>query len=510
MTSAELVIAFIETYVTVPEGRAVGEPMRLMDWQKAWLVEVFDNPHGTRRAILSMGRKNAKTTLIAALLLAYVVGPLAVRNAQVYSAALSREQASLTFALMAKMTRQSADLSANIVIRDSQREMLCTLTGVRYRALSADASTAMGTSPIAFVFDEAGQVVGPHCALFDALHSGQGAHQAPIEFVISTQAASDADFLSLLIDDARRGGDPKTVCKVFEAPADCDVTDEAAWRAANPALGTIIAVDYVRTLAEEASRLPSREAAFRNLLLNQRIEGASPFVTRAVWMRNAAEPAPLGPKVKVWAGLDLSMIADLTALIAVYRTGTDLVWNALAHFWTPAEGIADRARRDHAAYVEWARAGHLHKTPGATVDYDVVAKELLDLASECDLQAVAFDRWRIEHFKAALVRVGATEALLAKLRPFGQGYQSMSPAIEALEGELLNNRIAHGDHPVLTMCAANARVDMDAAGNRKLDKTRTTGRIDGMVALTMAIGAAKADATDEKPKEYQMFFLGGR
>ena len=130
MRTSDQVIAFVETYIRVPEGRAVGQPMKLMDFHKAFLRHVFDNPVGTRRAILSTGRKNAKSSLVAALLLAYVIGPLAAQNSQVFSAALSREQASVVFALMAKMVRLHPDLSEHMVLRDSQREMLCTLTEI--------------------------------------------------------------------------------------------------------------------------------------------------------------------------------------------------------------------------------------------------------------------------------------------------------------------------------------------------------------------------------------------
>lgn len=503
MRTSDQVIAFVESYCRVPEGRAVGQPMRLMDFHKAFLRDVFDNPRGTRRAILSTGRKNAKSSLVAALLLAYVIGPLAAQNSQVFSAALSREQASVVFQLMAKMIRLHPDLSEHMVLRDSQREMLCTLTGVRFRALSAEASTAMGTSPAAFVFDEAGQVIGPHCSLFDALHSGQGAHAQPIEFVISTQAANDGDFMSLMIDDARRSADPHTICHVFEGPADCDLLDESAWAAANPALGTILDVDHIRTMAEEAKRVPSREPMFRNLVLNQRVQAVAPFASRSLWLANGAEPLPFDRKTKVWAGLDLSAVSDLTALVLVYRVGD--VWQVVPHFWTPAVGLGDRARRDHAAYVEWAREGYLHTTPGATIDYDVIAAELLSMSSEFDLQAVAFDRWRFDVFRASLKRQGAPDAFADKLQAFGQGFQSMSPAVEALEGELLNTRIAHGNHPVLSMCAANAAVTRDPAGNRKLDKTNSTGRIDGLVSLVMAMAIAKRDAGASVEKRYQCF-----
>lgn len=505
MTQSAEVIEFIETFITIPEGRAVGKPMLLMDWQKDWLKRVFDNPNGTRRAILSVARKNSKSSLVAAIILAYVVGPLASQNAQVFSAAQSREQASLVFNLMAKMVRMHPDLAAHVVIRDSAKELLCTLTGVRFRALSADAATALGTSPVCFVYDEIGQVIGPHCALFDALHSGQGAHAEPIEFIISTQSASDADFFSVMVDDARTGSDPRVVIDVFEAPADCDLMDETGWKAANPALGQVLDIEHIRGMAEEAVRLPAREPGFRNLILNQRCEARAPFVSRSLWMKNAGEVLPYagGP---VYGGLDLSSVSDLTCLTLIYRV--DGVWQVQPYFWTPQEGLQDRARRDHAAYDQWVRDGYLLTTPGASVDFDYVAEQMLEICSDFDVQKIAFDRWRIDVLKASLVRRGAPESFMQKLELWGQGFQSMSPAIDAVEAELLNGRIAHGGHPVLQMCAANAVVLKDPAGNRKLDKMKSTGRIDGMQALCQAMGVAARGGTAPKEPQYQMFILG--
>lgn len=505
MSLAAEVITFVETFCVVPEGRGVGKPMRLMPWQKDFLRKVFDNPHGTRRAILSVGRKNAKTTLIAALMLAYLIGPLATQNSQVFSGALSREQAALVFGLMAKMIRLHADLAAHIVVRDTARELLCTLTGVKYRALSADASTAMGTSPVAFVFDELGQVFGPHCLLFDALHSGQGAHANPIEFVISTQAANDGDALSLMIDDARRSNDPHTVCEVHEAPESCDLLDESAWALANPAIDVILERGYLRQLAEEASRLPSREPSFRNLILNQRVQAHAPFISRALWVKNATPPKPYDGNGPVFGGLDLSGTTDLTALVLVWRSQG--IWQVQPHFWTPQEGLAERARRDFADYVNWHKQGHLRTTPGKSLDYDSVSRDMLEILSDFNVQALAFDRWRIDQLKAALAREGGN-ALAEKMVPFGQGFQGMAPALEAFEAEVLNGRIAHGNHPVLAYCVANATTVTDPAGNRKLDKSRSSGRIDGAVALAMAMGIAARDAlTAEPPKKFQMMFV---
>jgi len=504
MASAADVAWFIETFCRIPDGRDVGEPMRLLPFQRAFLEAVFDNPHGTRRAILSVARKNGKSALIAALLLAYVVGPLHQPNAQVYSAALSREQSSLIFALMAKMIRLDKSLLERITIRDSTRELHCAETGVHFRALSAEASTALGTSPLAFVFDELGAVDSPICDLFDALHSGQAAHEAPLEFIISTQAASDSHFLSTLIDDALSGKDPRIVCHLHTAPAECDLLDEEAWLAANPSLGSIVAIDHLRQAADEAQRMPGREPQFRRFQLNQRVEESSPFVGRTVWTSNGAAPKPYAGQ-PAFAGLDLSSKVDLTALIVVWLD--DGVWQAQATFWTPRQGLADRARRDHADYPSWVRGGYLIATPGATIDLDAAAGTLLEILADFKLRALAFDRWGMDNLTAALQRKGAPAAFMATLQPFGQGFQSMSPAIDALEVALLNQKLAHGNHPVLAMCAANVTVVNDPSGNRKFDKARSTGRIDGMIALAMAMGAASREGVAAPPAKPQLFFI---
>lgn len=151
----------MESYCRIPEGRDVGKPVRLREWQKDEIRKIYDNPAGTRRAILSFGRKNAKTTLSAFLLLLHLCGPEARPNSQLFSAAQSRDQAAILFALAAKIVRMSPDLSAVVVIRDTAKQLACTELGTLYRALSAEASTAYGLSPVFIVHDELGQVRGP-------------------------------------------------------------------------------------------------------------------------------------------------------------------------------------------------------------------------------------------------------------------------------------------------------------------------------------------------------------
>lgn len=496
MTRGEKVCAFVERFLCVPEGALVGQPLKLEPFQRRFVLEVYDNPAGTRRGICSIARKNGKSGLIAGLLLAHLVGPEAKLNSQIVSGAMSRDQAALVFNLACKMVQLSPRLSELVKIIPSGKRLIGLPMNVEYRALAADGKTAHGLSPVLAILDEVGQVEGPQSDFVDAITTSQGAHDAPLLLTISTQAASDADLLSLWIDDAQRSKDPRIVCHLYAAPEGCDLMDADAWRAANPALGLFRSLDDLREQMTQAQRMPSMENSARNLLLNQRVSTNAPFVSPGVWKSCGAEPMESPPPgVPVFAGLDLSKRTDLTALVLV--ACVDEVWHVWPYFWTPSEGLADRAHRDRAPYVEWHRAGLLRTTPGATVDYAHIAGELVEIFDGLEVQGVAFDRWRMDVMAKELAAI----ELDLPLEAWGQGFKDMAPALDYLESELLNGRMAHGLQPVLTMCAANASTVQDAAGNRKLDKSKTTGRIDGLQALSMAMGLAARMVAEEAYQE---------
>lgn len=483
------IIRWIEEYCRVPEGQYVGQQLKLRLWQKRELRKIYDNPHGTRRAILSFGRKNGKTALATLLLLVHLCGPRARENSQLYSSAMSRDQAAVLFSLAAAIIRMSPDLHDYIGIRDTAKQLYCPELGTIYRALSADATTAYGLSPVFIVHDELGQVKGPRHGLYEALETATGAQVDPLSVIISTQAPNDADLLSTLIDDALAGHDPRTVVSLYTAPDDVDPFDRKTIKLANPAFGDFQNADEVMDMAKAAKRMPAREAEYRNLILNQRVEAANPFVTQSIWMANADEPAGWGV---VYGGLDLSETNDLTALVLVSPVGK--LFSVRPTFWLPEEGIEERSRKDRVTYDVWARDGLLQLTPGKSVDYQYVAKYLVDLFGRMDIRKLAFDRFNMRHLRPWLVNEGLSESFIDdRFVDFGQGYVSMSPALRNLESLLLNSKLQHGGHPVLRMCAENAVVKTDEAGNRKLDKKRSRGRIDGMVALAMACSVASED-----------------
>lgn len=469
---------------------------------------IYDNPAGTRTAIISRGRKNAKTTEAALMLLLHLCGPEARRNSQLNSTALSRDQAGIVYKLARQMVLLSPVLRRAVRPIDSSKQLVCDRLGTVFRALSADAATAVGLSPVFLVHDELGQVRGPKSDLYEACETATAANEQPLSVIISTQAAKDGDLLSILIDDAATGRDPSTVLRIDTAPIEADPFSERTIRKANPGLYSIMNRQEVLRMSEAAKALPSREAAYRNYVLNQRVEATDPIFPKAVWSGCGDAPAPMHEVRRLYVGLDLSAVTDLTAAVVVGLY--DGAWQVWPTFWLPEDGLRDRAREDRVPYDIWHKQGLLETVPGRSIDYAFIAHWLRQLVETHDVARVAFDRWGFKMLSPRLLDAGFSQAEIDRLFvPFGQGFASMSPALQLLEADVVNGRMAHGNHPVLSMCIANTRVTRDPAGNRKLDKAKSTGRIDGAVALTMARGCVdEAEAAGKADPSFQLFFVG--
>lgn len=506
MTDGEKVIEFCTRYLLTPEGSQVGKPFKLADFQKRFVLDLYDNPAGTRRAIMSISRKNGKSGLIAAIMLAHIIGPMKKQNSQIVSGAMSRDQAALVFNLASKMLDMQPAFAGLYRVVPSSKRIIGLKANVEYRALAADGTTAHGLSPVLAILDEVGQIRGPMTPFVEAIITSQGAHENPMLIAISTSAPSDADMLSLWIDDARRSGDPHTVCHVYEADKDCDLMDREQWKKSNPALGIFRSEKDLEEQLKMAARIPSMEAGARNLLLNQRVALESLWLAPAVW-KDCGEKPDLevfrsGSHVSL--GLDLSMRNDLTAAVLAARDDDGVV-HLLPFVFSPEAGLKDRENRDKAPYTTWVNNGQMVAVPGPTLDYEWLCEWLKMTLDDLNISvnSIQFDRWRISQLRAAAERTGFAQD--AEWVEVGQGYQSFSPRIEAFETYLLQRKMRHGLHPLLNMAAANAIVVGDPAGNRKIDKSKATQRIDPLVAAVMATGAFM-----EQPAEFDVgAFIGG-
>jgi len=485
-TKGELVVAFAATHLCVPEGMLVGQPLVLDIFQVAFIICLFDNPHGTSYAYLSIARRNGKTFLVAVILLAFIIGPLAELNSTIASAAMSRDQAALSFALMHKILLLSPDVKSLYKAVPSKKQIFGLKKNVEFVALASDAKTGFGKSLRVLLLDEAGQIKGPTSDFVDMLTTSQGSYDDSLMITISTQSPSDVDFLSVMLDQAEMSQDPHTISHVYAAPEGCDLTDEAAWRASNPGMGKFRSEGDLRKQVQLAVAIPAKEAGVRNLLLNQRIAQEALYLSPQVWKRNAAKPDLLVFQDNyVVAGLDLSKRNDLTACVIATKDKQGFV-HTIPFVFCPTHGIEERSKRDRAPYVTWVQQGTLIPLGGETMDYDQIAEYLRVTLKTLNIEVdeVHFDRWKIEDFESACLRVGAFDG--SEFVEVGQGFKDFGPRTECLLNHMLEGKIKHGSHPLLTMSASNAIAISDPAGSIKLDKSKSTQRIDPLVAMVMA------------------------
>jgi phage terminase large subunit-like protein len=442
-----------------------------------------------------MGRKNGKTALIAALVLAHLVGPEAIPNGEIYSAANDREQAAQVYKMASQMVRADPELSEMLKCVDSTKTIAFFGNGSFYKALSAEAGTKHGLNPALVIFDELAQARDRE--LYDVLDTAMGGREEPLFVTISTQSNDPEHILSKLIDDGLSGVDPTIVCHLYAVDDEADPFDSRQWKKANPALGDFRDLADFKALAAKAARMPAEEPKFRNLYLNQRVAPVSSLLSRREWAACQGE-AEFTDGEAVYLGLDLSSVNDLTSLVMVSAAAPVKV---KPFFWKPEAWLGEHSHRDfgagNARYEEWHKAGHLGISPGKTIDHLVVAKQVAELVGRYDVRGLAYDRWRINDFLRVLDQVGLAaqedEGDGLRLVPWGQGFRDMAPAIDALEQVVIERQIIHPGNPVLTWNVGNAVAVTDAAGNRKLDKDKARFRIDGAVAMAMAVGLRARD-----------------
>lgn len=494
-TLADKVLRFA-SMLTVTSGIKAGEPMRVLPHIEAALRGTL--APGVRTACISWPRKQSKSTGYAAVLIAAgLCGPLAVPRGQLATASASRDQAGVIFDEVAAFFRSEPELWPLVNISESRKLITSLTNGSTFKALSADATTAHGLGLDLFIMDEAAQQ--KDSALWDVLFTSQSARKNPRAVAIGTRSQDVNHFFTKMLDYSQRVNagefeDPSFFCHVLAAPDDADWLDENVWRQVNPCIDAGVQdIQSLRDLAQQAQRIPSKESVFRALHLNQAVGMDGQAIGSEDWKACGGEADMEALRGRpCWGGLDLGSTTDLTALVLYFPEdgGAVLPW-----FWIPADTIAERSKADRVPYEQWAKQGLIEATPGRALDKTFVAHRLAEIASMFDVKGIAFDRWRIEDLKVSLEVQGVELPMTA----FGQGFASMSPAVDAFEAALLAGNLKHGMHPVLTWNASNLTYRPDPAGNRKPDKARSKERIDGMVALIMAMGLHAREPKQEPP-----------
>jgi phage terminase large subunit-like protein len=501
LTRPQRVIRFVES-LPCTQGYGEGGPLFMHPFQKDIITGIYgptrsDGRRMVRTALVTMPRKQGKSTLSAALVMAHLCGPMVEPRGQIYSAATDRQQAGIIFAELLAMLDRRPSLAERLHVQRWNKTITDTMTGTVYQALSSDSRKAHGLNPSMVVADELAQWRSPE--LYHNLVTGMGGRSEPLMVVISTRSADPNHIMTELVDYGRKVldgviDDPTFHASIYAAPPDADWLDEDVWRACNPAIDAgFRSIEEMRVAAAQAQRMPAREPVFRNLYLNQAVDTRSDrFIPIDEWLACQGDVDPEALRGRpCYGGLDLSSTQDLTALVLYFPDdGAVLAW-----FWAPADRLEQRQERDKAPYVTWAAERLLEAPSGRAIDRYAIARRLGEIVGAYDVRKVAYDRWRVEDLQHVLT----DEGVEVNLEPFGQGYRDMGPAIDVLEAAILNRTLRHGGHPILTWCVSNAVVTADPSGARKFDKARAIERIDGLVALAMAIGC---HAKMPPPKTY--------
>ena len=506
-TPARDPIAFINS-LTHTKGPHARQTFNLRPWQIRILRQLFKKrPDGARQyrtCLLMLPRKNGKSELAAAVALYGLIAD-GETGAEVYSAASDRDQAGLVFGVAAQMIRNDPGLDAECYIVESQKRIVHRSSGSFYRAISAEAYSKHGFNASMVIYDELH--AAPDRRLYDVLSTSMGARHQPMLLVISTAGYDRHSILWELYAHAKKvqerpSLDPTFLPILYEAPIDAAWTQPRVWKKANPALGDFRSLEEMQILAKRAQEIPAQENTFRRLYLNQWTEQASRWLPMTAWdaCRTDVDASWFEGR-RCYVGLDLSSTTDITALVAVFPDDAG-GFHLRAKYFVPAEQIRERVHRDRVPYDQWLRDGRIIATPGNVVDYEAVRTELRAWDAAYDLREIAFDPWNATDLVTRLEEQDGFTCV--KLR---QGFPTLSAPSKALEAAILGKTLHHDGDPVLRWMVSNVSVDQDAAGNIKPSKKASTEKIDGVVALVMAIDRLTRNGAGSP--DYGLFVFGG-
>jgi phage terminase large subunit-like protein len=460
----------------------------LFGWKRA------DGLRRFRRVYVEVAKKNGKTLLAAglAILLAFFDGE---PGAEVYSLATKEDQAKLSWNDGAQFVAKNPALGKRV--RKVGKRLVAESTASFWQPLGRDSDTGdQGINVHAAIVDEL-HVLADRDAI-DNVETATSARSQPVVVKITTAGVRGATVWEEERADAvavveGRATDDAMLVLIYTLDEGDDPFDEAVWPKSNPNLGVSVRLDILREQAELAKRSPGKLASFLRYRMNIPTSVATAAIDIDEWDRNA-DPPNIPDGARVYAGLDLASVRDLTALLVVYRDPEGL-YHVEARFWCPEEGIETRSRKDGVPYVDWARDGYLTPTPGNVTDYAFVREEVREIAGRWQVVEIGADRWNATQLATDLQQDGASVVFVPQT---GLG---LGPAWRELERLMLDGKLRHGGHPILRWMAGNVQVETDAAGNQRPSKARSAERIDGMVALDMALGRAMAHL-DAKPSVY--------
>jgi phage terminase large subunit-like protein len=498
---ADRVCDFIEKACRHTKGAIAGQPMKLEDWQAAFVGNIYGwvDCQGLRRyreAMLYIPRKNGKTTILAGLTL-YALFCDGEPGAEVYSAAGDREQASLVYDQMEQMIGMEPQLDSRAKIYTATKTIMYPKGGSKYKAISAEARTKHGFNTHFAIVDELH--TQRDRSLVDVLQTSMGSRDQPMLVYLTTADEDRPSVCNEIHDYACQVRDGKVddaqfMPVIYEASVDDDPGDPETWRKANPNLGISVSEPYIKQQWEKAQRQPSFFPTFLQLHLNVRSRAADEWIRLDSWDKCQEEDFPDMDGCQTWVGLDLAATTDFCCAALVYWA-EGRFWLKTKH-WIPEATSRRREENDKIPCAKWHAEGWLDYMPGEVADFDIIREWILRLDDQVDLRSVAIDRWNAHHLITQLDKNGI------EVVPHGQGFASMASPTRGWEELILTRGIAQDGNPCMRWMVSNARVKLDEQGNVKPDKKRSSERIDGVVAAIMAVGMGLIDDPEDSSNPY--------
>lgn len=494
---AEGAVRFIEKRCKHWQDPYAGKPFILEPWQRELVEDLWgwkrsDGSNRYRWAYVEVPKGNGKTPLGAALVLLALHWTGEV-GAEVYSAAGDREQARLIYADAEGMTLQSPSLSSRSLLYTNGIKVPESRS--RYRVLSADAPTKHGFRPSLVVVDELH--VQPNRKLFDTLKAG--VIKRTNGMLVSLTTAGEYDEEALCWNEHEYAvavckgeiEDPAYYAVVYNAPKDADPGDPVVLASCNPNFGVTVSLDGLLDEYRRARFSPTELASYKQLHLNIWAESLEGVIDIAKWDKCSAPPDPGG---ECFIGMDLSSKLDLTSVVAYFPD----THSVLSYFWIPSEDLRERMRRDVFDYERYIRAGLITATEGNLVDQAAIRNKVIELGEKYSVIDVGFDPWNATQMSIWLGDEDGFEVTEVR-----QGTKTLSEPMKCVVGLVKDEVLKHGGNPVLRWCAQNLKAKKDPNDNWRPVKHGGGGkRIDGMVALIMAVERALGHADEAPPMVY--------
>ncbi len=500
-TAAEYAVQFFG-FLRHSKGEWSGQLFEPEPWEQFIIWNLFgwkraDGLRRFRRGYISVARKNGKSTFAAGVGL-YLLTADGEPGAEIYSAATMRDQAKIVWGEAERMVKASPSLKKLIQIFRGTSTLVIPQTASKFTPLGADADSLDGLNVHGAIIDE----LHAHKtrAMVEVLDTATGARRQPLIVEVTTAGTDQGSICYEHYDYSRKVlnraiEDDTWFAFIAMADDDDDWLDPVTWAKANPNLGVSVKLDDLQAKAERAQRLPAAQNAFRRLHLNQWTQQTDRWIDLGLWDENAGV---VDEKVLVgrhcYGGLDLSAVSDLTAWVLVFPRDDDPeAVDILARFWCPEAKLVDDTNRYRDQYQAWARAGYLSVTPGDAIDYGFIKRQIMEDARQFRLVDLNVDRL----FQGYQLSQELADEGLAVFG-MGQGFISMAAPMKDFERRLLNKKLHHGGNPVLRFMADSVAVRQDAAGNLKIDKASSQGRVDGVVALVMALDRCMRQAPPKR------------